>query len=284
MPAGRAMQRENAPVTIDPAPYTSAGAPTLSITRVTLIRDDTVVLDDVTWKVEPHQRWVVLGPNGAGKTSLLRIAALTLHPTRGSVQVIGATLGRCDVREVRSRIGFAGATVAASLDPGMTALQVVMTGLHAALAPWWHTYSDVDSAHSFDLLDRFGCAHLAGHGFATLSSGERQRVLLARTLVRDPELVLLDEPTAGLDVGGREQLVADLARLASDGTAPPVVLVTHHLEEIPPGFTHGLVLSGGRVLASGEIETVVESGVLSEAFGLPLRAERAGGRWTARMR
>ena len=242
-----------------------------------------MVLDGVTWSVEAHQRWVVLGSNGAGKTSLLRIAALTLHPTRGSVRVLGETLGRCDVREVRSRIGFTGATLAASLEPRMTAQEVVMTGIHAALAPWWHVYTDRDRSPSLDLLDRFDSAHLAGHGFASLSSGERQRVLLARTLIRDPELVLLDEPTAGLDVGGREQLVSDLAKLAADEAAPPVVLVTHHLEEIPPGFTRALALRAGRVLASGEITTVLDDAVLSEAFGLPLRVERANGRWAARL-
>jgi len=255
----------------------------IALADVALVRDGVLILDAVTWNVEEHQRWVVLGPNGAGKTSLLRIAALVLPPTRGSVRVIGQTLGRCDVRGVRSRIGFAGSTVAASLESSMTALEVVMTGIHAALAPWWHTYTEEDRAHALDLLGRFDSAHLASHGFTTLSSGERQRVLLARTLVRDPQLVLLDEPTAGLDVGGREQLVADLATLASDATSPPVVLVTHHLEEIPPGFTHALTLRAGQVLASGKIADVLDDTVLSETFGLPLRAERADGRWAARL-
>lgn len=242
----------------------------------------TAVLDSVTWRVEAHQRWVVLGPNGAGKTTLLRVAALRLHPSSGSVEVVGETLGRCDVREVRSRIGFAGAALAAALEPRMTAVEVVMTGIHAALAPWWHTYTDDDRVRALGLLARFGCAPLADHGFATLSSGERQRVLLARTLVRDPELVLLDEPTAGLDVGGREQLVADLTRVATDDLAPPVVLVTHHLEEIPPGFTHALALRGGRIVASGAIGEVVTDEVLSETFGLRLRAAHSDGRWSAR--
>lgn len=260
-----------------------ADGPPLALTDVALLRDGTLVLDAVTWSVEDHQRWVVLGSNGAGKTSLLRIAALTLHPTRGSVRVIGETLGHCDVREVRSRIGFAGATVAASLEPRMTALEVVMTGIYAALAPWWHRYTDRDRSRSLDLLDRFESAHLAGHGFSTLSSGERQRVLLARTLIRDPELVLLDEPTAGLDIGGREQLVSDLAKLAADEAAPPVVLVTHHLEEIPPGFTHALALRSGRVVASGELAAVLDDAVLSETFSLPLRVEGTNGRWAARL-
>ncbi len=276
----RARRRERALLLT--APGTPADAVGLALTDVSLTMNATVVLDSVTWRVASRERWVVLGPNGAGKTSLLRIAALALHPSRGTVEVVGETLGRCDVRSVRERIGFAGATVAASLEQRMTAVEVVMTGLHAALAPWWHTYTEDDRMRATSLLARFGCAPLAEHGFATLSSGERQRVLLARTLVRDPELVLLDEPTAGLDVGGREQLVADLTLVASDDLAPPVVLVTHHLEEIPPGFTHALALRGGRVVASGAIGDVVTDRVLSETFGLPLRAELSGGRWSAR--
>jgi len=280
-----AQRRDNVPVDESATPSRSAPpeGPRLALNDVALVRDGTLVLDAIGWKVEAHQRWVVIGSNGAGKTSLLRIAALTLHPTRGSVSVVGETLGHCDVREVRSRIGFAGATVAASLEPRMTALEVVMTGIHAALAPWWHTFTSLDRSHSLELLDRFESAHLADHGFSTLSSGERQRVLLARTLIRDPEIVFLDEPTAGLDVGGREQLVSDLAKLASDQAAPPVVLVTHHLEEIPPGFTHALALRRGRVSASGEIAAVLDDAVLSETFGLELRVERAGDRWAARL-
>lgn len=256
----------------------------LSLHDVALVHGGTWVLDAITWSVAAHERWVILGANGAGKTSLLRIAALTSHPTRGSVTVLGETLGRCDVREVRSRIGFAGAAVAASLEPTMTSLEVVTTGLYAALAPWWHTYTESDRDHALGLLGRFGCASLAEHRFTTLSAGERQRVLLARTLVRDPRLVLLDEPTAGLDVGGREQLVADLARVAADAASPPVVLVTHHLEEIPPGFTHALVLRSGRILDTGEISQVMTDAVLSDAFGLPLHIEHADDRWVARLR
>jgi iron complex transport system ATP-binding protein len=256
----------------------------LHCSHITLDLDGTRVLDDVSWEIRAGERWVVLGPNGAGKTTLLRIAALYQHPTSGTVDVLGRRLGRCDVRTLREHIAFSSPALAARLEPSMTAAQVVMTARYAALAPWWHQYTDDDRARAITLLERFGCAALADHRFPTLSAGERQRVLLARTLMTDPALVLFDEPTAGLDVGGREELVADLADWAHDPNGPPLVLVTHHLEEIPPGFTHALVLTGGRVAASGQIEATVTSKVLSEAFSLPLKVEARDGRFAARLR
>lgn len=259
--------------------------PVIDLRDLVLRFDDTVVLDDVSWSVGAHERWVLVGPNGAGKTSLLRIAALVQHPTEGSVTVLGNVLGRCDVRTVRASIAFSSPALAAALEPRMSAAEVVMTGRYAALAPWWHRYTAADRSRASELLERFGCSELAEHGFATLSAGERQRVLLARTLVNDPGVVLLDEPTAGLDLGGREQLVGDLASLARDPGAPPVALVTHHLEEIPPGFTHALALRAGRVVASGPIGDVVTSDVLSECFGLPLVVDADdAGRYAARLR
>jgi iron complex transport system ATP-binding protein len=253
----------------------------LRLTGVDLRLDGVDVLRDVTWEVAPEQRWVVVGPNGAGKTTLLRIGSLYLHPTRGEVEVLGCRLGRCDVRSLRERIALSSPALAARLAPGITALEAVLTGLHAALAPWWHEYDETEHHRARRLLDRFGCGDLADHRFSTLSAGERQRVLLARTIVNEPDLVLLDEPTAGLDIGGREQLVADLARMAREPDAPPTVLVTHHLEEIPPGFTHALVLGAGRVVAAGEIERTLTGAVLSEAFGIALRVERVADRFTA---
>ena len=241
------------------------------------------VLRGVSLRVEATDRWVVLGANGAGKTTLLRIAALYQHPSSGTVEVLGQRLGRCDVRVLRERIAFTSPAIAAALEPRMTATEVVMTAKYAALAPWWHHYDVADRSRAVALLDRFGCRPLADHGFPTLSAGERQRVLLARALMRDPELVLLDEPMAGLDIGGREQLLGDLADLAAAPAAAPVVLVTHHLEEIPPGFTHALVLRDGETIASGPIVDTLTDAVLTECFGVSLRVEHAADRFTARL-
>jgi iron complex transport system ATP-binding protein len=255
----------------------------LACNDVSLDVDGTRILDNVSWEIRPGEHWVVLGPNGAGKTTLLRIAALYLHPTSGTVDVLGQRLGRTDVRALRERVAFSSPALAARLEPSMTAAEVVMTARHAALAPWWHRYTDAERARAQSLLERFGCASVAGHRFPTLSAGERQRVLLARTLMNDPGIVLFDEPTAGLDIGGREELIADLTGWARDPDRPPLVLVTHHLEEIPPGFTHALVLAHGRVAACGPIADTVTSDVLSAAFELPLRVEARDGRFAARL-
>ena len=257
--------------------------PALRCSDITLDLDSARILDRVDWEVQPGEHWVVLGPNGAGKTTLLRIAALYQHPTAGTVDVLGQRLGRTDVRTLRERIAFSSPALAARLEPSMTATEVVMTARYADLAPWWHPYTDADRARARSLLERFHCAGVADHRFPTLSAGERQRVLLARTLMNDPGLVLFDEPTAGLDVGGREELVGDLTAWARDAGRPPLVLVTHHLEEIPPGFTHALVLSHGRVTASGPIAETVTSEVLSAAFELNLQVDARDGRYTARL-
>ncbi len=243
----------------------------------------TQVLRGISLTVNATDRWVVLGANGAGKTSVLRVAALYQHPSRGTVEVLGQVLGRCDVRVLRERIAFSSPAIASALEPRMTSAEVVMTAKHAALAPWWHRYDDADRRRALSLLDRFGCGALADHTFPTLSAGERQRVLLARALMRDPDLILLDEPTAGLDIGGREQLLADLAGLAATTAAAPVVLVTHHLEEIPPGFTHALVLHRGETIASGPIAETLTDSVLTDCFGVALRVEHHDGRFTARL-
>jgi iron complex transport system ATP-binding protein len=258
-----------------------AGQPVLALRDISLVRDDTIILDSITWEVGPEDRWVVLGRNGSGKTSLIQIAALYLHPSSGRVEVLGETLGRTDVRSLRTRIGFASASLASQLRPALTARDVVMTARYAALEPWWHRYSEADRTRAQALLDRLGVGHLADRVLGTLSSGEQQRVLLARTLMNDPGLVLLDEPTAGLDLTGREELVGALATLAADGDAPPIVLVTHHVDEIPPGFTHALLLAEGRVLAQGRLSETITAEHLSRCFGLDLRVEQRGGRFSA---
>lgn len=253
----------------------------LALSGIGLTRDGRHLLDGVDWAVQHDERWVVLGPNGSGKSTLLRIAALQLHPTRGSVDVLGQRLGRCDVRTLRRRIGYAAAALADAFRPSITALDVVMTARHAALEPWWHTYDEDDRAEAHDRLRRLGVERFAGREFGTLSSGERQRVLVARTLMGDIGLVLLDEPNAGLDVGGREWLVAGLDELGADPSSPPMVLVTHHLEEIPPSASHVLLVRDGGVLAAGPIEDELTPESLSATFGLALGIRRDRGRWSS---
>lgn len=259
-------------------------ATALELDQVSVRIDGRTVLSDLSWAVEDGQRWVVLGPNGSGKTTLLRVASLYLHPTAGSVRVLGQTVGRLDVRALRPRIGLASAALANQVRPQVSARDAVMTARFGALEAWWHVYDDADRARAEALLDRFGVGGHADQAFGTLSSGERQRVQLARTLMTDPDLVLLDEPTAGLDLGGREDLLGRLAGLARDPSTPPLVLVTHHVDEIPEGFTHALVLAAGRVVALGPIQEVITGSVLGDAFGLDLEVEHRDGRWTARAR
>jgi len=254
----------------------------LRLAEVRVVRSPITILDAVDWTVRAGEHWVVLGPNGSGKTTLMRVASLYLHPSSGTVDVLGQRLGRVDVRRLRTRIGLVSPAFADMLRPEVTAVDAVMTAREAALETWWHAYGPDDRRAALDLLGRTGAAGLADRTFGTLSSGERQRVLLARSLWGDPGLVLLDEPTAGLDLGAREDLVARLTHLADDPATPPTVLVTHHVEEIPKGFTHALVLRGGRVLAAGPIGEVLTAGVLSEAFGLTLHLDRRDGRYAAR--
>ena len=253
----------------------------LQLTDVHLIRGERTILHDVSWQVQSDERWVVLGQNGSGKTTLCRLASLYVHPSRGTIDVLGRQLGRVDVRELRTHIGFTSAAIERMLRPNLTVSDAVVTGKHAALAPYWHDYSDHDRERARQLLDRFGCERLIDAEFGNLSSGERQRVLLARTLMSDPSLLLLDEPTAGLDLGGREELVSLLGRFAASSTAPATVMVTHHVDEIPPGFTHALLLRDGQILSSGPIDEVLTQALLSECFGLPLNLERRDGRWLA---
>ena len=259
-------------------------APVLAFRGVTLSFDPTTasaVLTGVDWEVGPGERWVVLGANGSGKTSLLRLAGGWLFPTRGTVDVLGHRLGRVDVRALRRRLGYASGALTQMLRPSVTALEVVMSAKHAALETWWHTYDDADRARARALLERMGCGHLADRPIGTASDGERQRVQLARTLMGTPDLLLLDEPTAGLDLGGREALVARLADLAADPQAPATVLVTHHTEEIPPGFTHALLLRAGRVLAAGPLDDTVTAAALSACFDTTVTLERRNGRFIA---
>lgn len=254
----------------------------LSLEGVSFTRDGRAILDDVTLCVERGQRWLVLGANGSGKTTLLRIAALYEHPSSGRVTVLGERLGSTDVRVLRRRVGYVSAALTAQFRPDLTAADVVMTARFAALEPWWHRYEPADHERARACLADMGVGSFADRTLGTLSSGEQQRVFLARTRMNDPAVILLDEPSARLDLGGREQLVAALGQMATDDAAPPFVLVTHHVDEIPPGVTHAAILRDGRMLASGPLDEVVTSASLSECFGLPLQLERrADGRFSA---
>lgn len=257
--------------------------PALDFTDVRLRRGDTDVLRGIDWRVHRDERWVVLGANGCGKTSLVRIAALYDHPSSGTLRVLGEQLGRCDVRTLRKRVAFVSAAFVDLVRSDLVAADVVMCAINAALEPWWHQYSDADRRAARAALAELGIERLADHRFGTLSSGERQRVQLARALMTRPEILLLDEPTAGLDLAGREEFVGDLDRIGADGT--PFVLVTHHLEEIPSSCTHALVMRAGEAIAVGPIEEALTSATLSDAAGIDVAVERHDrGRWSARAR
>ena len=246
----------------------------LNLSRVSFVRDERVILAPITWQVHEHERWLVLGANGSGKTTLLRIAAMYEHPSTGRVRVLGEELGHTDVRELRRRVGYLSAALAGQLRPELRSLDVVMTAKYAALEPWWHRYTPADETQAQAALERMGVGWTAQRSLCTLSSGEQQRVLLARTLMNEPGIILLDEPSARLDLGGREQLVRALGELTLDPAAPPLVLVTHHLDEVPPGITHVLMLRDGEVVAKGPIGRHLTARRVSECFGMPLQLER----------
>lgn len=257
-------------------------APVIRLRGVRVVRDGVPVLDGVDWDVRHGERWVVLGPNGSGKTTMLRVAGMRLLPTGGTVEVLGETYGRTDARALRRRVGFVSGAVLRDLRPSITAHDIVLTGRTGALEPWWHRYDDADHARAERLLAAAGLSGMSGRAFEVLSEGERQQVLLARALMAEPEVLLLDEPAAGLDLGARERLVGRLAALAADPATVPMVLVTHHTEEIPTGVTHAALVSGGRLVAAGPAEEVLVSTRISACFGIPVTVERVGGRITAR--
>jgi iron complex transport system ATP-binding protein len=273
-------------VTPEPTGQTAPpGGSVLSLRGVGLTRDGRDLLDDVDWQVDPGRHWVLLGANGSGKTSLVRIASLYEHPSRGSVEVLGERLGSTDVRSLRRRISLVSPAMADLVRPQLSAAEVVVCAKHAALEPWWHHYEPEDHERARELLAGQGVGFAADRAWGTLSSGERQRVLLARALMSDPGLVLLDEPTGGLDLGGREELVERLDLLAGDPAAAPMVLVTHHVEEIPPAFTDVLALRDGRVLGRGPLVDTLDAELLGDCFGVRLSLERHDdGRWSARRR
>ncbi|MER5642680.1 ABC transporter ATP-binding protein [Kitasatospora sp. NPDC002227] len=253
----------------------------LELVDVTVTREGRALVDQVSWSISEGERWVILGPNGAGKTTLLQVAATYLFPSTGQAAVLGEKLGSVDVFELRSRIGLAGASMIDKLPHDQTVLQTVLTAAYGMTVSWREQYETTDEARALALLDRLGMAGYTTRKFGTLSEGERKRTLIARALMTDPELLLLDEPAAGLDLGGREDLLRRLGALAQDDLAPAMAMVTHHVEEIAPGFTHVLMIRQGKVLTAGPIETELTARNLSVCFGLPLTLERHGDRWSA---
>jgi iron complex transport system ATP-binding protein len=256
----------------------------VELDEVSIVRSGFTLLDAVSWTVHDDERWVVIGPNGAGKTTLLQILGARMHPTRGLAMVLDEILGAVDVFELRPRIGVASAALAEQIPRGERVADVVISAAWAVMGRWHEEYDGADEARAASLMAQLRVEHLADRTFGTLSEGERKRVQIARALMTDPELLLLDEPAAGLDLAGRESLVATLSELCSDDLAPATVLVTHHVEEIPPNFTDVLLLRDGRVVAQGPIEITLTEGNLSATFGLPLVLERHGMRYSARAR
>ena len=254
----------------------------LSLTGVGVVRDRATLLADIDWTVREGERWVVLGPNGAGKTTLMQVASAALFPSSGRVELLGEVFGAVDLSELRTRVGISSAAFADRIPGHERALDVVVTASYGVVGRWHEAYDEADTARATDLLARVGLRAFADRRFGTLSEGERKRVLLARALMTDPELLLLDEPAAGLDLGAREALLRLLTRLAADPGSPPTVLVTHHPEEVPVGTTHALLLSRGRVVAAGPVREVLTGELLGRAFGLPLVVEERDGRYTAR--
>jgi iron complex transport system ATP-binding protein len=254
----------------------------IDIAGANVVRGGKYLLRDISWRVELDERWVVLGPNGAGKTTLMSLAAARLFPTTGSVRVLGELLGRVDIHELRTRIGLSTVGLHDRIPPDETVRDVVVTASWSVIGRFRESYDPQDVRRAESLLVALGAGALADRHYGTLSEGERKRVQIARALMTDPELLLLDEPAAGLDLGGREDLVARLATLAMDPDAPAMVVVTHHVEEIPAGFTHAIVLRGGDVVAQGLLRDTVTSAHLSAAFGLALSVDYANGRFTAR--
>lgn len=256
--------------------------PIISFRGVGVRRVGTTLLADVDWTFEPGQHWIVFGANGSGKTTLLEIASTYLYPTTGTASVLGRTLGDFDVRDLRPHIGYVGASPTFLVRPAFRVLDVVVTGRRASFVGVRYEHLEAQDWEAAETaLASVDAATLADRQFGTLSDGEKKRVLIARSLATDPRLLLLDEPGASLDLGAREHLVDSLAALATDPAAPPTVLVTHHVEEIPPGYSHLLMLSGGRAMASGPIEDVLTGETLSETFRMPIAVDRQRGRFRA---
>ncbi len=256
-------------------------AQVLQVANVTVVRDGKTILGPIDWQVNENERWVILGPNGAGKSTLFSLCSSQIHPTTGTVHILGSRLGAVDVFELRPRIGFMGSTLVNQFPEDEKVLDVVLTAAYAMLGRWQEPYELWDESRAQGLLTTLGVRELAGRKFFTLSEGEKKRTLIARSLMADPEILLLDEPAAGLDLGGREDLLRRFDALASDPYSPATLMITHHIEEIPAGSTHALLLKSGGVIASGPIGEVVTSEYLTKAYEMPISVAMTNNRFTA---
>ena len=254
----------------------------LQLRDVSVRRGDRTILGPITCAIRPGERWVILGPNGAGKSTLLQILATRIFPTSGQVRVLDKVIGTADLSELRTRIGICGALISEDIPYDENVRDVVLTAAYAILGRWNEAYDLWDESRAVALLTTFGVRELADRTYGTLSEGERKRVQIARALMADPELLLLDEPAAGLDLGGREDLLRRFSAFASDPAAPASILVTHHIEEIPAGTTHAFLLKDGQIAVSGPIHEVITSEHMSAVFGLAISVTSEGGRFNAR--
>jgi iron complex transport system ATP-binding protein len=254
----------------------------LEFADVVVRRNARNIIDHLGWTVSDDQRWVILGPNGAGKTTILQLASTLIHPTSGVVSILDERLGRTDVFELRPRIGFASSAMAKRVPPEETVLDVVLTAAFSVLGRWNETYETIDERRARRVLAEWKLDHLADRTFGTLSDGEQKRVQIARAVMTDPELLLLDEPSASLDLGAREELLSLLSGYAQAPTTPAMVMVTHHVEEIPVGFTHVLLLRDGATVAAGPIAETLTAENLTETFGAEIVLTEVEGRYAAR--
>lgn len=267
------------------APSTAAAADedlVINMKGVSVVRDGRALVHPMDWQVELDERWVIIGPNGAGKTTLMRMASANLFPTTGTVTLVGEQMGKVDLREIRTSIGMSSSAMAHRIPGDERVEDIVISAGYDVMGRLREEYDDMDLEQAYETMEKVGALHLVGHQWSTLSEGERKRTLIARALMTDPELLLLDEPGAGLDLGGREDLIEIFTDLAEDPDSPAIVLITHHVEEIPPGFTHGLLLDEGHVVAQGLLEDVLTSENLTKTFHQPIEVRYDEGRWFAR--
>ena len=257
-------------------------AAVVELAGVSIVRNGSTLINNISWEVDESDRWVVIGPNGAGKTTLLQVISAQIHPSSGVAGLLGEVLGTVDVFELRPRIGLTSAALAERIPRGERVHDVVVSASYAVVGRWREQYDELDHERASELLAQLRIDRLADRTFGTLSEGERKRVQIARALMTDPELLLLDEPAAGLDLAGRESLVNTLSELAQDQYAPATVLVTHHVEEIPNGITHAMLLKAGEIVAAGPLRDTLTADNLTKTFEVELSLIEADGRWTAR--